>query len=64
MRSKRINLRFSVLPFAICNIAEQRSIGLDKAGNNEYQPTEDFLIFSKRCKNYTLIVVEAGPRRF
>ena len=34
MRSKRIDLRFCVLPFAISNIEEQRGIALDKAKND------------------------------
>ena len=43
-------------------------IVLDNAGNEKNQTTKDFLIISplffNRCKKYTLIVVDAGPRRF
>ena len=44
MSSKRMNLRFSVLPFAIFNIAEQQSIALEKAVNHKDQTTGDFRI--------------------
>ena len=54
------------------NIMEQRSIVLDNTGNHKDQTsdqtTEDFLmiapLFFKGCKKCTLIVVDAGPRRF
>ena len=63
------DLRFSFLPFSICNIVAQRSIVLNNTGNHKDQTTEDFPVIiapliSAWFKNCTLIVVDAGPLRF